>query len=88
MASSRPSTSLTIRDPGGTLRERLRVRAARSGRSVEAEAQAILQDGLRVEDGTGLDLAAAIRRRVAHLGGIELDEHPVVTLRDPPCLEE
>lgn len=88
MAPSRPSADLTIRDPGGMLRERLRLRAERSGRSVEAEAKAILQDSLCAEDGTGLDLAEAIRRRVAHLGGIELDEHPSVPLRDPPRLAE
>lgn len=87
MASSRPF-SLTIRDPAGTLRERLTIRAARSGRSPEAEAEAILQESLRAEDGTGLDLAEAIRRRVAHLGGIELDEHPAVVLREPPRFEE
>jgi plasmid stability protein len=88
MAPSRPSTSLTIRDPGGMLRERLRLRAARSGRSVEAEAQTILRDSLHAQDGTGLDLAEAIRRRVSHLGGVELDEHPAVSLRDPPRLSE
>ncbi|WP_444980412.1 FitA-like ribbon-helix-helix domain-containing protein, partial [Methylorubrum podarium] len=46
MASSR-HPSLTIRDPGGTLRERLKLRAVRSGRSPEAEAQALLKDRLR-----------------------------------------
>ncbi|GJE72399.1 FitA-like ribbon-helix-helix domain-containing protein [Methylorubrum podarium] len=87
MASSR-HPSLTIRDPGGTLRERLKLRAVRSGRSPEAEAEAILQESLRAEDGTGLDLAEAIRRRVAHLGGVDLDEHPAVALRETPRLEE
>ncbi|SFL94405.1 FitA-like ribbon-helix-helix domain-containing protein [Methylobacterium pseudosasicola] len=83
--SSALKTTLTIRSLDGQVTERLRVRAARNGRSMEAEARAILATTLAPGGDDPSNLAEAIRRRVAPLGGIELDEHPAVTIAEPPA---
>jgi plasmid stability protein len=77
-------TTLTIRNVDGALKERLRVRAARNGRSMEAELRQILSDTLAPESSRGLNLAEAIRRRFAPLGGVDLDPHPRVPVGEPP----
>lgn len=81
--SHAPVATITIRNLDGRVKERLRVRAARNGRSMEAEARSILSDTLASEGGDSSNLADAIRRRVASLGGIELDEHPAVAIGEP-----
>jgi predicted nucleic acid-binding protein/plasmid stability protein len=60
---------LTIRNVEPAVTERLRVRAARNGRSMEAEPRQILNDTLLVDPDQEPDLAEAIRRRFAPLGG-------------------
>ena len=45
-ASLAPTASITIRNLDGRVKERLRVRAAQNGRSMEAEARSILSDTL------------------------------------------
>jgi antitoxin FitA len=78
--------TLTIRNVDPVLKEELRVRAARHGRSMEAELRHILKEALggdkrRVEP----NLAEAIHRRFLPLGGAdELAAHPPVPVRDPP----
>ena len=70
-------------DPG--LKERLRIRAAQHGRSMEAEARAILHTALTTtKPASGAELAAAIRRRFAPLGGVDLDLPPREPAREPP----
>ena len=64
--------SLTIRSLDETLKRRLRVRAAEHGRSMEEEVRAILRETLG-EPAPPRDLAAAVRKRVAGLGGVDLD---------------
>ena len=53
--------SLTVRRLGEDLKQRLRLRAARHGRSMEDEARTILGDVTLDEDGK-VDLGTAIRR--------------------------
>jgi plasmid stability protein len=77
-------TTLTIRNVDAALKERLRVRAARNGRSMEAELRQILSDTLAPESSGELNLAEAIRRRFAPLGGVDLDPHPRVAVGAPP----
>jgi antitoxin FitA len=77
-------TTLTIRNVDAAIKERLRVRAARNGRSMEAELRQILSDTLAPESGRELNLAEAIRRRFAPLGGVDLDPHPRVPVGEPP----
>jgi plasmid stability protein len=77
--------SLNIRglDPG--LKERLRVRAAQHGRSMEAEARAILREALTAtRPASGAELVSAIRRRFAPLGGVDLEIPPRGPAREPP----
>ncbi len=83
VASPARPASITIRDLDGRVEERLRVQAARNGRSMEAEARSILSVTLAPDIADAADLAEAIRRRVAPLGGIELDEHPAVATGEP-----
>lgn len=75
--------TITIRNIEDETKRRLRIRAAGHGRSMEEEAREIL----RLAVGTAApprDLAAAIRARVAPLGGVELDLAPRAPMREPP----
>jgi plasmid stability protein len=80
-------STLMIRNVDTALKERLRVRAAKHGRSMEAELRQILRTVLAAEEPQEVDLAEAIRRRFAPLGGMELDPLPPVPVRDPPTFD-
>jgi plasmid stability protein len=86
-SSARPA-SLNIRQLDPALKEQLRIRAAHNGRSMEAEARAILKEVLTasasVHPASGADLVASIRRRFAPLGGVDLDLPPREPGREPP----
>lgn len=77
---------IMIRNIDPALKQALRVRAARHGRSMEAEARQILKEVLGEE--AEMNLAEAIRHRVAPLGGIELEPHPSEPIGEPPDLGE
>jgi antitoxin FitA len=77
-------TTLTIRNVDRALREQLRRRAARHGQSMEAELRQLLRETLAAERSTEGNLAEAIRRRFAPLGGVDLEPHPPVPVGDPP----
>lgn len=81
------NTTLTIRNVDRRLKERLRVRAAQHGQSMEAELRQILRETLEVDQPSELNLAEAIRRRLAPLGGVELEAHPPVVIGEPPAFE-
>jgi plasmid stability protein len=78
--------SITIRKLDDAVKLRLRVRAARNGRSMEEEAREILKDVLIDERSPALNLAQAIRRHVEPLGGVELVLAPRQRVRRPPKL--
>ena len=84
-------TSIDLDELDPAARERLRLRAARHGRSMAAEAQAILVAALSpvpaVTEGTGAVLVERIRRRFAPLGGVELELPPRGPGREPPSFE-
>ena len=82
-------TTLTIRNVDPELREELRVRAARHGRSMEAELRQILKEALGAEKPhPEPNLAEAIRRRFLPLGGAdEIEPHPPVLVGEPPLFE-
>jgi plasmid stability protein len=67
--------SITIDGLGEAIEERLRVRAARHGRSIEEEAREILKIGVATDEQPG-NLADSIRARFEPLGGFELPEFP------------
>lgn len=75
--------TLTIRTLDSQVEESLRMRATRNGRSVEAEARAILSETVAPPPRETVNLAEAIRRRVAPLGGVELEPHPPVAIVGP-----
>jgi plasmid stability protein len=67
--------AVRIRNLDDTVRERLRVRAAAHGRSMEAEMRAILVEAVLkpTDDESLLDALAA---RFGELGGVDLDLPP------------
>ena len=82
-------TTLTIRNVDPELREKLRVRAALNGRSMEAELRHLLSDTLRDPvPRRELNLAEAIRQRFLPLGGVDdLEPHPSVDVPPPSKIE-
>jgi plasmid stability protein len=81
--------TLTIRNIDTAVKERLRVRAAEHGHSMEAEARRILltaltKDASRV---SGRGLAERIHARFAALGGVDLELPPREPAREPPTFE-
>ena len=76
--------SITIRRLEDTTKEKLRIRASRHGRSMEAEAREILTVVLRSGEPPERNLAEAIRRRFAALGGVELPPVPREPMREAP----
>lgn len=76
----RPAVSITIRNLDPALKERLRIRAAQHGRSMEAEARGILQTALEPREVLpARHLYDRIRARFAPLGGVDLE----LPLREP-----
>ena len=80
-------STLMVRNVDPTLKEKLRVRAAQHGRSMEAELRHILSDVLEERQTPEIGLGEAIRRRFAPLGGVELEPHPPVPVREPPSFD-
>ena len=67
--------TLLIRNLEDSLKESLRVRAAQHGRSMEAEARAIIQEGVSKEEPQE-NLYVTVRRAVAKYGGGDLNLPP------------
>lgn len=72
-ASIDSMATLTIRQLDEKTKTRLRVRAARHGRSMEEEAREILRSALTAPSQARESLGVAIRRRFAAYGGLELE---------------
>lgn len=80
--------TLTIRKLDETTKSRLRVRAAHHGRSMEEEAREILRSALTASPAAKGNLAEAIRRRFAALGGCELELPRRDAMRTAPEFDE
>jgi plasmid stability protein len=80
----RPTASLTIRNLDPAIKERLRIRAAEHGHSMEAEVRQILQNTLRESPRRERNLYERIRARFEPLGGVDLDIPPREAAREPP----
>lgn len=77
--------SITIRNLDPDLKERLRVRAAQHGQSMEAEARRILQTVLAPQEAPPVrHLYYRIRARFAASGGVDLELPPREPVREPP----
>ena len=68
--------SITIRQLEETTKRKLRIRAARHGRSMEHEAREILKSALNQPEEQPKDLGKAIRELFAPYGGVELKIPP------------
>ena len=75
---------VTVHNLDEGLKRRLRIRAAKHGKSVEQEARDILRAALDHESPQGTDLASTIRARFAPLGGVDLDLPSREPVRQPP----
>ena len=80
--------AVTVRGLTPELKARLRVRAAHNGRSMEAEARAILEAALSAPDDESTDLGAFARGLIAPIGGIDLILPSRGPQRQPPDLGE
>lgn len=76
--------TLTVRGVPDEEKEALRVRAARNGRSMEAELRNLIHEAVSEQVEPEEDLYTAIRRCVEPFGGVELPAHPDEPAREPP----
>lgn len=76
-------TTLTVRRLDPKLKERIRLRAARHGRSMEEEVRQILEQACAAESEprNAFDL---LRRHFVDLGGVDLELPPREVGRKPP----
>jgi antitoxin FitA len=75
--------ALSIRNLDDGVHERLRVRAAEHGQSMEAEVRSILTDAVQDEDED--DLISAWMKLRDEIGGVELDIPPRTAM--PPAVD-
>ena len=75
--------SITIRNLDEEVKTRLRVRAAKHHRSMEAEVRLILRDAVG-RKGSARNLARKIRSRIVPLGGVDLELPPRGPGPEPP----
>ncbi len=68
--------AISVRDLDEDVAARLKVRAARHGRSMEAEVRTILTDTVATGEDDRPNLAQALRERMAGIGGVELEIPP------------
>jgi plasmid stability protein len=78
--------SITIRRLEDTVKAKLQLRAASHGRSMEAEARAILRAGLKAKNVPRPNLAQSIRKYVEPFGGVELEFPVRESIRPSPKL--
>lgn len=74
--------SMTIRNIDDALKQRLRLRAATHGRSMEDEARDILRVALAANERPARDLVQTIRARIAEVGGVNLEIPAREAIRD------
>ena len=78
--------TMTIRNIDEQLNQRLRVRAAQHGCSMEDEVRDILRNTLSASNPHSSSLVASIRARIEPLGGVDLELPPRDAVRTPPRL--
>lgn len=79
--------SLTIRNLPSTVKERLRVRAAQQGHSMEAEARTILQSALDAPPRSKETLTGIMRDLFGPEHGLELELPPRENARPMPTFD-
>ncbi len=76
--------SLTIRNLDDSVKAQLRIRAALNGRSMEAEARALLWEAVGQGRQAKRNPFLELHERFKAIGGVELPEIPRELDRDPP----
>jgi len=76
--------SLTIRQLDDKIKQRLRLRAAHNGRSMEEEAREILKGALVGRKVSEKNLGQIIHERFARLGGVDLEIPKRESFSEPP----
>ena len=76
--------SITVRKIEDELKQRLRIRAAEHGHSMEEEARRILRSALGAEAVPEKDLGTAIHELFKPFGGVELEIPPREPMRELP----
>ena len=76
--------SITVRKIEDELKQRLRIRAAEHGHSMEEEARRILRSALGGEAVPEKDLGTAIHELFKPFGGVELEIPPREPMRELP----
>ena len=79
--------SITIRNLDEDLKQRLRIRAAENGTSMEQEARDILRITLYARRPETRNLAEVIRSRFASFGGVDLKIPPREPMPEPPAFD-
>lgn len=74
---------MTIRNIDDAIKNRLRLRAAMHGRSMEDEARDILRSALSTEIPRPRNLGQAIHERFSAFGGVDLPDVPREAIRLP-----
>jgi plasmid stability protein len=82
------TAAITIRKLDESVKSRLRVQAAKNGRSMEEEAREILRNALSRSFAEPADLATSIRWRLAAIGGVELQIAKRDAIRQPPRVRQ
>ena len=80
--------TIIIRRLDESTKTRLQARAARHGRSMEAEAREMLKAALARRPGSSKNLAERIHARFAALGGSDLPLIPREPMREPPTFDK
>ena len=76
--------SITVRNLDDDVKTRLRMRAARHGRSMEEEARLILAEAVERETVPAKGLGTIIHELFKPYGGVELELPPREPAREPP----
>ena len=79
-------TTLTVRNLDPAVKERLRVRAARHGHSMEAEVRRILSEAMQDPEPAG-SIVQVARELFGPEHGVELELPPRIPVREPPAFE-
>ena len=79
--------SITIRNLDNDVKTRLRIRAARHGRSMEEEARLILAQAVDRELAPAKGLGTALHELFKPFGGVDLELPPREPMREPPRFE-
>ncbi len=81
-----PMATMTIRNIDPAVKERLRVRAAQHGHSMEAEVRRILNDAAWVQE-PAENIVQIARELFGPENGIDLELPPREPAREPPSFE-